>query len=302
MSDRHRPLMALILGALGIAFAPMFTRDIQTFGGVDPTAAAFWRVALAAPLLFMLMFLLGVSTRGDKTTRLSGRDWLLLSVPGLLFCGDLISWHWAFEYTSQANATLLANVSVLLVGLASWLWLKERFGRLFIVGGVTALVGLAILLRVDFDIGAATGKPVTFGDGLALVTALFYGGYLLSVKILRGRYTTLQVMAVSSLACALATLPFALASTRQFFPTTAAGWASALGLGWIAHCVGQGLIAHALARLPANFSVVVLLGQPMLVAVIEWLRFDRLLTPMQMVGSGVILTGIVLARFGSRVD
>jgi drug/metabolite transporter (DMT)-like permease len=299
VSATHRPLIALFLGALGIAFAPMFTRDIQDFGGVDPTVAAFWRVALAAPLLFLLMFLLR-SRR--PTARLSKRDWLLLAVPGLFFCGDLISWHWSFEYTSQANATLLANVAVIVVTLASWLWLKERFGRLFILGGITALVGLAILLRVDFHIGAQTGRPVTFGDGLALVTALFYGGYLLSVKILRARYTTLQVMAVSSLACAVVTLPFALASKQQFFPTTAAGWASALGLGWIAHCVGQGFIAYALARLPANFSVVALLGQPMLVAVIEWIRYDKLLTPMQMVGGGVILTGIVLARVGSRVD
>lgn len=303
MSPRRRAFVALFLGAAGIGFAPMFTRDIQDFGGVDPTVAAFWRVALAAPLLFLLMFLLGL-TRGTRhiVKRLAPRDLLLLSVPGVLFCGDLITWHWSFEYTSQANATLLANVAVILVSLASWLWLKERFARLFVVGATTALVGLAILLRVDLDISARTGKPVTFGDGLALLTALFYGSYLLSVKVLRGRYTTLQVMAVSSAACALATLPFALASPRQFFPATAAGWASALGLGLVAHCMGQGLVAYALARLPANFSVVALLSQPTLVAVIEWLRYDQVLTSMQILGGGVILVGILLARLGSRTD
>jgi drug/metabolite transporter (DMT)-like permease len=313
--SKGRALVALFFGALGIAFAPMFTRDVQDFGGIDPTVAAFWRVALAAPLLFVLMLMLHAHTRVRTRvtrvrtrpptglrpeSRLTGRAWLLLSVPGVLFCGDLISWHWAFEYTSQANATLLANVAVILVALASWLWLKERFGRLFVFGGATALVGLTILLGVDFDISARTGKPVTFGDGLALLTAVFYGGYLLSVKVLRGRYTTLQVMAVSSATCALVTLPFALASPQQFFPTTAAGWLSALGLGWVAHCMGQGLIAYALARLPANFSVVGLLAQPVLVAVIEWLRYDQVVLPMQMVGGGIILLGILLARIGSR--
>ena len=64
--------------------------------------------------------------------------------------------------------------------------------------------------------------------------------------------------------------------------------------------MGQGSIAYALACLPANFSVVALLSQPVLVAVIEWLRYDQVLTPMQMVGSGVILLGILLARLGSR--
>jgi len=307
VSPAPRPLLALCLGALGIAFAPMFTRDIQDFGGVDPTVAAFWRVALAAPLLFLLLFLQGLRLRtrartaqpDERRAPLVRRDWLLLSVPGVLFCGDLITWHWSFEYTSQANATLLANVSVILVTLASWLWLKERFSRLFLVGGVTAVLGLSILLSVDLEIGARTGRPVTFGDGLALSTAVFYGGYLLGVKVLRRRYTTLQVMAVSSLACALATLPFALASPQPFFPASAAGWMSAFGLGWIAHCMGQGFIALALARLPANFSAVALLAQPLLVAVIERLRYDQVLAPMQMVGGGVILGGILLARLGS---
>ncbi len=302
---KRRALLALFLGAVGIAFAPMFTRDVQDFGGIDPTVAAFWRVALAAPLLFVLMFVLQMRTRvrepqSQPGTGLKGRDWLLLSVPGVLFCGDLIAWHWSFEYTSQANATLLANVAVILVTLASWLWLKERFGRLFVLGGATALAGLLVLLRVDFDIGAETGKAVTFGDGLALLTALFYGGYLLSVKILRGRYTTLEVMAISSAACAVVTLPFALAFGGQFFPTTPEGWLSALGLGFVAHCMGQGLIAYAMARLPASFSVVGLLSQPVMVAVIEWLRYEQVLTPMQMLGGGIILLGILLARLGSR--
>jgi drug/metabolite transporter (DMT)-like permease len=285
----------------------MFTRDVQDFGGIDPTVAAFWRVALAAPLLFVLMAVLRTRTRvrepepePQPRSGLRLRDWLLLSVPGVLFCGDLIAWHWSFEYTSQASSTLLANVAVILVSLASWLFLKERFGRLFVLGGATALIGLVVLLRVDFDIGAETGKPVTFGDGLALLTAVFYGSYLLSVKILRGRYTTLEVMAISSAACAVVALPFALAFGGQFFPTTMSGWLSAFGLGWIVHAGGQGLIAYAMARLPASFSVVGLLSQPVMVAVIEWLRYDQLLTPMQMLGGGIILLGILLARLGGR--
>ena len=47
-----------------------------------------------------------------------------------------------------------------------------------------------------------------------------------------------------------------LASGETLLPGTAIGWLKLIGLAWISHSAGQGLIAYALAHLPAAFSSV----------------------------------------------
>ncbi len=49
MAHSRWPLLGLVLGALCIGLAPIFVRLTE----VGPTAAAFWRLALACPLLLL---------------------------------------------------------------------------------------------------------------------------------------------------------------------------------------------------------------------------------------------------------
>ena len=52
MTREKAAIGALVAGAAGIAFAPIFVRWALP-AGVGPTAAAFWRLALAAPVLWV---------------------------------------------------------------------------------------------------------------------------------------------------------------------------------------------------------------------------------------------------------
>ena len=61
---------------------------------------------------------------------------------------------------------------------------------------------------------------------------------------------------------------------------------------------GQGLIAYALAHLPAAFSSVSLLFQPVMAALFAWLLLAEPLVPLQIAGGVVVLAGIYLARRG----
>jgi drug/metabolite transporter (DMT)-like permease len=82
-------------------------------------------------------------------------------------------------------------------------------------------------------------------------------------------------------------------------PLSAYGWAILLGLALISHAAGQGLIAFALAHLPATFSSVGLLLQPVIAAVFAWTLLAEPLVPLQIAGGVVVLIGIYLARRGS---
>src|SRR5207237_9512329 len=90
-------------------------------------------------------------------------------------------------------------------------------------------------------------------------TACFYAAYTLAVARLRGRYGTGIVMFASTLVFTLILLPLAL--LQKFLPATAAGWWELVGCALTAQVLGQGLIAYALAHLPATFGAVGLFVQ-----------------------------------------
>ena len=278
---------ALLFGASFIALSPIFVRLSEA----GPTATAFWRVALAVPVLWAL-YLLKPKAKGR---RYAGK-WPLLLAAGFAFAGDLAFWHAAIQRTSVANSTLLANLASIFVTLAAWIFLKQRPRGLFLAGLAAALTGVALLVQTSFGF-SSTGL---LGDAFGVVTAMFYAGYILAVKELRDRgETTLYLMAVTSTITAIFLLPAALASGDAMLPTSAFGWSMLVGLALISHAAGQGLIAYALAHLPAAFSSVSLLFQPVMAALFAWVLLAEPLVPLQVAGGLIVLFGIYLARRGS---
>jgi drug/metabolite transporter (DMT)-like permease len=277
-----RSLAALFAGAVFIALSPIWVRVSE----IGPTASAFWRVTLAVPLLWIIAA--AMRRRSTERPRLG-----LLLAAGIAFAGDLAFWHWSIQFTTVANSTLLANFASIFVTLAAWLLWRQRPSGLFLAGLATALAGTAILVRASL----AVSPQALLGDALGVVTAMFYAWYLLTVKDLRARgAATLELMAVTTTITAVLLLPVALASGEALLPPTPGSWIKLLGLAWISHCAGQGLIAYALANLGAAFSAVGLLLQPVLAAAFAWLLLGEALAPVQIAGGVVVLAGIYLAR------
>ena len=220
----------------------------------------------------------------------------MIVLAGLFFAGDLAVWHWSIAFTSVANSTLLANMAPLVVTVAAWLFFHERISGGFVGGLALALVGAVLLVQS----GSGTGGHHLLGDALALSTAFFYAGYLLTVKDLRRTVGTARLMVASSAVSSVFLLALCLVQGEALWPHTARGWLMVLGLAWLAQVVGQGLIAHGMARLPASFSSVTLLLQPPAAAVLAWLLLGEALSWWQLAGGAAVLTGIVLARRASR--
>jgi len=290
----RRAIWALVAGALAIGMAAIFVRLREE--GLGLSATAFWRLALALPLFWLWLGVEGRPRPAPAPRRFSRGNAVALMIPGLFFACDLAVWHWSIELTTVANATLFANCAPILVSLVAWLWMGERLRWVFVAGLICALAGAAGVVGSSFELGAQNVR----GDGLGLLTAVFYGAYILSVKRVRARFSTPVVMVWSiPVACAVL-LVVALASGEALAPATARGWLVLLGLAVICQVGGQGLIAYALAHLPASFSSVSLLIQPLAAAVFAWLILDETLGPLQ-AGAGVlVLVGIYLARRGSR--
>jgi len=93
-------------------------------------------------------------------------------------------------------------------------------------------------------------------------------------------------------------LPLAL--TQKFVPHSTHGWLILVGLAMSAQFIGQGLIAYALAALPATFGSIGLYVQPLASAFYAWLLLGERLTVVQLAGAVTVLGAIALARAAQR--
>jgi drug/metabolite transporter (DMT)-like permease len=219
-----------------------------------------------------------------------GIGWLLLA--GVFFAGDLVFWHQSIHYSSVANATLITNLAPVFVTLASFLFFGERFRAVFVAGIVLAVAGAAVLMSNSLKHGEYSLR----GDLMALVSAVFYAGYILGVSRARQRYGAMEVMFWATSASMLLLLVIALVLGENFWPQSLRGWWVLIGLALLSHVAGQGLIAWALAHLSASFSAVGLLVQPVAAAIFAWLLLAEPFGVMQAIGGAIVLAGIVTCR------
>lgn len=235
-------LAALVLGGAAIGGSPIFVR----LSDVGPMATAFWRVALALIPIFIFSLVKG-NDAGPKPQKLS--DYGMLILPGVILAMDLASWHLSITMTSVANATLLANLAPVFVTVIGLLFFHATVTRVFLAGLAIALAGVVILKGGP----AALGNGDLRGDGIAIVAALFYAGYILAIGRLRSRFDTIRIMLWSTASAAVCLLPLAFFIEGNMLPATAHGWVMVFGLALVSQAGGQVAITYALAYLPAAF-------------------------------------------------
>src|SRR6266498_1299167 len=284
--------LALIGGATGIGFAPVLVRLSQT----GPTATAFYRLLFALPFLWWW----AARERNNASSfrqPCSRRDFGLLAVAGLFFTGDLSIWHWSLQFTTVANATLLTNLAPIFVTVGARLVFGDRIMPGFILGMILAVGGAVLLVGSSYTLSARH----LLGDGLSVLAAAFYAGYLLAVKHLRQSFPTATIMAWSGLVSCSGFGLIAWVSGDKRRAATTGGWVVLWGLALVSHVGGQTLIAYGFGHLPASFSSVSLLWQPVVAAVVAWGILGEPLRVVQVVGAIVVLAGIATAS-GSLND
>jgi drug/metabolite transporter (DMT)-like permease len=255
-----------------------------------PTATAFFRILFALPLLWLWA---AWDRRSNPVSRRPTRrkDFLMLALAGLLFTGDLSIWHWSLQFTSVTNSTLLTNITPIFVTVGAWWLFGDRITPGFLMGMALAIGGGAMLVGSSVSLGSRH----LLGDALSLVAAVFYAGYLLALKHLRRSFSTATIMAWSSLASGTGFGLVAWLSGDRMWATTTGGWLVLLALALISHVGGQALIAYGFGHLPASFSSVSLLWQPVVAAAVAWLVLGEPLGWLQGFGAAVVLSGIALA-------
>ena len=279
------PFFILIIGAIAIAFSPIFVR----FSDVDPIMTAFYRIFISLPFfLFFSSFNIIEKVKFPEFNN----SYVIFLVSGIFFALDLICWHWSIKLTTVSKATFLSNLAPIVVIIFSLIFLKERFSKFFYLAALLSMVGMLMLLGESFKFN----KSQFIGDLLGVLTAVWYGSYIVTISQLRKKYNSTSIMFLSGIVTAIILLTVSILFEQSLIPQSLFTITIIFLLGFICQFVGQSFITYSLAYLSASLSSLCLLIQPIAATVLAYFFFQEKLTTIQFFGSALILIGIYIAR------
>ena len=279
------PFFILIIGAIAIAFSPIFVR----FSDVDPIMTAFYRIFISLPFfLFFSSFKIIEKVKFPEFNN----SYVIFLVSGIFFALDLICWHWSIKLTTVSKATFLSNLAPIVVIIFSLIFLKERFSKFFYLAALLSMVGMLMLLGESFKFN----KSQFIGDLLGVLTAVWYGSYIVTISQLRKKYNSTSIMFLSGIVTAIILLIVSILFEQSLIPQSLFTITIIFLLGFICQFMGQSFITYSLAYLSASLSSLCLLIQPIAATVLAYFFFEEKLTTIQFFGSALILIGIYIAR------
>lgn len=251
------------------------------------SASAQYRVVFAALVLSPVL----IRNRALLTRHVV---WLAL-LGGIFFAADLSLYSTAILNSSAINATVLGNNTPIFVGLLAWAFLKRRPRSAFWVGLAVAITGSVVIVGADLLHRASFGPA----DLLAVGASGCFAVYLLVTERTRERLDTVTLLALSLAGTSLALVLFnAAAGISLHVPDTRA-WLSLLGLAVVCQLLGYFLLTYALGHLSAAVTSVTLLAQAPLTALLAVIFLGDAVTPSQITGGLLVLSGIwIVNRYG----
>ena len=228
----------------------------------------------------------------------------LLVALGLVHLTGRYLWTWSLTQTTAANGAMLANMPPLFTALGGWLFFGQRFDRRFLTGLAIAVGGAITLALGDWlqPEDALFGATAIIGDGVALLSSVFYAGSFLLVEKLRQRLSTSNILVWRCAIGLLISAPLVWAIDDTIFPVSRMGWFAVIGLALLSEVTGHGLIVYSLKHFSSAFVTIVLLLEPAPTAAVAWLWFGEFLDPLNIAGFALITVGIYLAKTGEGSD
>ena len=274
----------MLLGNSVLALGPWLVRLADT----GPVATGAWRLILALPFLYFV-------SRGMGQTPHWPRRTLLLMIAGaaLFYALDLAAWNAAILRTKLGNSTLFGNTGSIVFAVYGLIIASRAPSPRQLIALSLALAGGALLMSGSYQLSARH----FFGDLLALVAGLFYGGYLILVERVRSKLQPLPLLLIATLFAIPPLLLISAAMGEKIWPDD---WTPLLIFALSSQVLGQGMLVYSIGVFPPLVVGLALLTQPVVSAFVGWVVFNETLTVMDVVGAVAIAAGLVLVRLPER--
>ena len=286
------------LGYLGVMLATVFWATSALFvklvldsGEISALALAFWR-----DLATFLTLLIGLLLLKPEALRVKRRDLKWLIALGGSLGTFHVFWNLAVFLNGAAVATVQQAAMPAIVAVAAWLVWRESLTSQKILAVVLTFVGTVLVSGVEI-LGETN---LTLGGFLVgLGTPVMYAAWNLFGKQVRGDYGPFTILTYGFGFGALVLLPFQF-FTPQPWPVPSAAWLPFAGLIGIATVAGFSIYTFSLGRLEASVATILAMAEIPIVAVYATLLLHERLTPDEVLGSLLVVAGVLMLYWRRR--
>ena len=288
-----------LVGTLIWAFTAIFIRYLTENYQLPALVLAFWRdlfVFLTLGLVYLLF--------NRSRLKLQGSHWGFLFIYGFVLSIFNSLWTVSVALNGAAVSTVLAYSSAAFTAVLAWQIFKEKLGPLKILAVVLSLIGCV------FVSGAYSVQEWSL-NALGIITGLLSGiafaSYSLMGKAASQRginpWTTLFytfgfaaifLFAYDQILGRLGL--FGQSANLMWLGNEPVGWLVLIALAVGPTIGGYGLYTVSLTYLPASVANLIATLEPAITAMLAYLFLGERLTYPQILGSCLIISGVVILR------
>ncbi len=274
------PWLLLFFGIICISISAFFVKKAH----VNGISVSFYRVFFA--FLFILPFYIRVKS---KDMKLKGICLSLLG--GMFFAFELVFWNTAVLISNTTFPTLIVNLSSVWVGIGAMILFKEKLTRFHWTGNLTAILGVAVIIGINNVIH----MKIDTGFVFSIIASIFLALYILSVKEVRQKNSTIQVVFFTFLGCTITLLICCIFTGSALYGFAPSSWVYLLCLGLITQVGGYFSINYALGFIDSSKVSILTLFQPILTAVFAVIALNEEFTVYHIIGGALVLAGLAFA-------
>jgi drug/metabolite transporter (DMT)-like permease len=312
MDRRRLAGIALVLvSAAGFGSGTILAAPVYETG-VDWLTLVGWRFLIGAALAWAWVAV--SSGRRAAVRRLSRRQIAIALGLGALYTGNSGTYYAALETVPAALAGVLVYTYPVIVAVLSLRFATRLSGRRPWIALGLAIVGVVLALG-GIDV---SGAPPWSGIALVMLSPFIYSVWIvLSARLSGERRDRIGSetpehdpsagdAAVTTAVMMTATgIVFALGGAAVGRPLDPAGvpeaaWPGLIAIGFVASFLAIQTFYAGARRLGAAQAALVSTVEPVYIVVLAALVLDQRLTPVQLVGAGLILVGVVIAQTAPR--
>ena len=274
------PRAALIIGLISISIFPVLVKWTPVSG----ITSAFYRMFFGFVLILPYVFLTRKFHWPDRG------QWIPIVLCGIIFASDIAVWNLSITLSNVTQATLLANLSPVWVGIGSFLFLPDKPRSAFWTGTFVALTGIVVLIGFE----QFTSLQLNAGFWLAMFSGLLYATYILMSKAVLGKVDIVSFMTINMAVSSIYLLLICLIFRQPLWGFGTTVWSVFVVQGLICQLIGWLALNYAVKKMDAKKVSLSLLSQAVVSGFFAWIFIGEQITLQMILGGLIILAGIAI--------
>ena len=170
----------LLIGVMALSASAIFVK----LANAPSSIMAFYRIFFS----FCVIFIFTISKKDTRKEllSLSKKEIILGIISGISLALHYFLWFQSLNLTSVASSTVIVTLQPLFAFVAGYLFFKERYTKLAVLGFIIAVIGSVIIGWGDFQLSSRA----LIGDLLAFISAGFISTYFIIGQYTRARLST----------------------------------------------------------------------------------------------------------------